>query len=524
MNFLSRLSVRANMALFAAVAVAGMMVLALIAVTNLRASDALADRLLGDVKLARAAGVADMMHDALRGDVLAAQLAGANASAQEQSALQADLNEHIATLQKALEELQSAQVAALRESLEKVRPHVTAYAASAHRLVDAALVGKVDGAQRREFDDSFAALEDDLEKLSAVIEGGAAASVQQKAALYDWAKKWLIGAIVFSGALVIAFAIVFARTTMRRLGAEPAVLRDFAQRIADGVLHARMDGTVAAHSVADAMLRMRDTLVGAVQKIRGNAEEVASASAQIAQGNTDLSTRTEQQASALEQTAASMEQLAGTVKQNADNARQANELAHSASNVASKGGEVVGEVVHTMRGIQDSSKKISDIIGVIDSIAFQTNILALNAAVEAARAGEQGRGFAVVASEVRNLASRSAQAAREIKSLITASVERVEQGTALVDQAGATMAEVVNSIRRVTDIMGEISNASAEQSTGVSQVGEAITQMDQVTQQNAALVEQGAAAAQNLRSQAEQLIEAVAVFKVEQARERLAMA
>jgi len=215
--------------------------------------------------------------------VLAAQLAGANASAQEQSALQADLNEHIATLQKALEELQSAQVAALRESLEKVRPHVTAYAASAHRLVDAALAGKADGAQRREFDDSFAVLEGDLEKLSAVIEGGAAASVQQKAALYDWAKKWLIGAIVFSGALVIAFAIVFARTTMRRLGAEPAVLRDFAQRIADGVLHARMDGTVAAHSVADAMLRMRDTLVGAVQKIRGNAEEVASASAQIAQ-------------------------------------------------------------------------------------------------------------------------------------------------------------------------------------------------------------------------------------------------
>jgi methyl-accepting chemotaxis protein len=208
-----------------------------------------------------------------------------------------------------------------------------------------------------------------------------------------------------------------------------------------------------------------------------------------------------------------MEELSATVRQNADNARQANQLALGASTVAVQGGEVVGRVVDTMKGINDSSKRIADIISVIDGIAFQTNILALNAAVEAARAGEQGRGFAVVASEVRNLAQRSAEAAKEIKGLITASVERVEQGTALVDQAGTTMSEVVNAIKRVTDIMGEISAASTEQSAGVAQVGEAVSQMDQATQQNAALVEQSAAAAESLKQQALQLVQAVAVFK-----------
>jgi methyl-accepting chemotaxis protein len=259
---------------------------------------------------------------------------------------------------------------------------------------------------------------------------------------------------------------------------------------------------------------MRVSLSDVVSGVLRNSESVATASAQIAQGNNDLSQRTEQQASALEETAASMEELSSTVKQNADNARQANQLALSASTVAIKGGEVVSQVVDTMKGINESSKKIADIISVIDGIAFQTNILALNAAVEAARAGEQGRGFAVVASEVRSLAGRSADAAKEIKGLITASVERVEQGTALVDQAGATMTEVVSSIRRVTDIMGEISAASSEQSSGVAQVGEAVSQMDQATQQNAALVEESAAAAESLRGQAQALVQAVAVFKL----------
>ncbi len=267
-------------------------------------------------------------------------------------------------------------------------------------------------------------------------------------------------------------------------------------------------------TLMDALSDMKSSLTRVVSQVRSGSEGVATASAEIAQGNNDLSARTEQQASALEQTAASMEELSATVRQNADAARQANQLAANASAVATQGGQVVNEVVETMKGINDASRKISDIIGVIDGIAFQTNILALNAAVEAARAGEQGRGFAVVASEVRSLAGRSADAAKEIKSLINASVERVEQGTVLVDKAGSTMSEVVGSIRRVTDIVAEISAASNEQASGVSQVGEAVQSMDQVTQQNAALVEQMAAAASSLKSQAHDLVQVVATFKI----------
>ena len=262
-----------------------------------------------------------------------------------------------------------------------------------------------------------------------------------------------------------------------------------------------------------ALREMNDGLLQIVSGVRERSEYIATATQEIAQGNSDLSSRTESQASALEQTAASMEELGSTVRQNADNARQANQLSQNASTVAVQGGEVVAQVVDTMKGINDSSKKIADIISVIDGIAFQTNILALNAAVEAARAGEQGRGFAVVASEVRSLAQRSAEAAKEIKTLITDSVERVEQGSALVDRAGATMQEVVTNIKRVTDIMGEISAASAEQSAGVSQVGEAVMQMDQATQQNAALVEESTAAANSLQQQTRELVEMVSVFK-----------
>jgi methyl-accepting chemotaxis protein len=251
-----------------------------------------------------------------------------------------------------------------------------------------------------------------------------------------------------------------------------------------------------------------------LKRVRSSADSVSNASAEIAHGNQDLSNRTEQQASALEQTAASMEELSATVRQNADSARQANQLAMDAASVAAQGGEVVGQVVDTMKGINDSSNKIADIISVIDGIAFQTNILALNAAVEAARAGEQGRGFAVVASEVRSLAGRSADAAKEIKNLINTSVQRVEQGTALVDKAGVTMTEVASSIRRVTSIMAEISAASSDQASGVSQVSEAVKHMDQATQQNAALVEQMAAAASGLKSQAHELVATVAVFKL----------
>jgi len=321
------------------------------------------------------------------------------------------------------------------------------------------------------------------------------------------------GLILFVLTGVLGFAL--ARSVLRQLGGEPMLAMSSLNAVAKGDLSFHIplqagDTTSLMASLAD----MRDNLVKVVSSVRTGSESVATASSEIAQGNQDLSSRTESQASALEETAASMEELSSTVKQNADNARQANQLALSASTVAVQGGEVVAQVVDTMKGINESSRKISDIISVIDGIAFQTNILALNAAVEAARAGEQGRGFAVVASEVRSLAGRSAEAAKEIKILINNSVERVEQGTALVDQAGTTMTEVVSSIKRVTDIMGEISAASNEQSQGVSQVGEAVTQMDQVTQQNAALVEEMAAAASSLKSQAQELVGTVAVFKL----------
>ncbi|WP_288011564.1 methyl-accepting chemotaxis protein [Diaphorobacter sp.] len=316
--------------------------------------------------------------------------------------------------------------------------------------------------------------------------------------------------------LLLAIGWLVARSILRQLGAEPSQLNAITHEMAQGNLAVEIPPARDSNSVIHGIQTMRDNVAEIVQGVRRSSEHVATASAEISQGNHDLSGRTESQASALEETAASMEQLGATVRQNADNARQANQLAMNASTVAVQGGEVVSEVVDTMRGINESSRKIADIIGVIDGIAFQTNILALNAAVEAARAGEQGRGFAVVAGEVRALAQRSAEAAKEIKQLITASVERVEQGSQLVDKAGATMTEVVTAIRRVTDIMGEISAASSEQSSGVAQVGEAITQMDQATQQNAALVEEMAAAASSLSGQARELVEAVAVFKLAQ--------
>ncbi len=321
----------------------------------------------------------------------------------------------------------------------------------------------------------------------------------------------LVLLLLTGGASVVA-GVLFSRAISRPIGRAAEVAR----AVADGDLSQPLD-TAGDDETARLMVALKDmqsSLLTVVSQVRRNSESVASASAEIAQGNLDLSRRTEEQAAALEQTAASMEQLSATVKQNADNARQANQLAMGASTVAIRGGEAVSQVVTTMKGINDSSKKIADIISVIDGIAFQTNILALNAAVEAARAGEQGRGFAVVASEVRSLAGRSAEAAKEIRALITASVDRVEQGSALVDQAGATMSEVVASIRRVTDIMGEISAASTEQSAGVAQVGEAVGQMDRATQQNAALVQEGAAAAESLKAQAEQLVQAVAVFRL----------
>jgi len=291
---------------------------------------------------------------------------------------------------------------------------------------------------------------------------------------------------------------------------------DIAKHVAQGDLTRNIvpASTDETGQLLQALKEMNDSLARTVGEVRAGTEAISTASSEIASGNLDLSARTESQASSLEQTASTVEQLTDTVKQNADNARQANQLVVSASDVALKGGQVVGQVVATMGSIKDSSRKIVDIIGVIDSIAFQTNILALNAAVEAARAGEQGRGFAVVATEVRNLAQRSASAAKEIKTLIGDSVDKVDAGSRLVDDAGSTMNEIVTSVKQVADIMSEITAASQEQSNGIEQVNEAIGQMDEMTQQNAALVEQAAAAAQSMQDQAAALSQAVSVFKL----------
>jgi methyl-accepting chemotaxis protein len=307
---------------------------------------------------------------------------------------------------------------------------------------------------------------------------------------------------------------------MLLLGAISGPLQQ-AMQIAVRVAEGDLTGQIEPHSsneigaLLTALDKMKVSLAGIVAEVRSSTDTISSASGQIAAGNMDLSERTGEQAGSLEETASSMEELTGTVKQNAENSRQANKLALSASEVAVKGGMVVSQVVDTMGSINDSSKKIVDIIGVIDGIAFQTNILALNAAVEAARAGEQGRGFAVVASEVRNLAQRSAAAAKEIKALIDDSVDKVGSGAKLVDQAGATMQEIVTSIQRVTDIMSEITEASQEQTAGLDQIHSAITQMDGLTQQNVALVEQAASAADSLSERAQGLARVVSVFKLD---------
>ena len=371
------------------------------------------------------------------------------------------------------------------------------------QLLDAALSSLAAGPQAHQA--TVGQLVGGLVKLQIADSGQLQAALNRAVAL-----NWSVLALGLVAGVIVALRLLAAiLTPLQKASA-------LAGRIADGDL----TGAVGAHAqdeigaLLDALERMQAKLATLVGQVRSGAESVANASKEIASGNHDLSARTEQQAASLEETASSMEELGSTVRHNADNALQANQLARQASDVARDGGVVVSQVVDTMRGIHEASRKIGDIIGVIDGIAFQTNILALNAAVEAARAGEQGRGFAVVAGEVRNLAQRSAEAAREIKALIGASMERVEKGTHLVDQAGGTMGEVVGAIQRVSDIVAEISAASGEQANGVTQVGEAVHHMDHATQQNAALVEQMAAAASSLQGQADELVRQVGVFRV----------
>ncbi|WP_035788356.1 MULTISPECIES: methyl-accepting chemotaxis protein [unclassified Janthinobacterium] len=361
----------------------------------------------------------------------------------------------------------------------------------------------------------FLMVEGSLNKISELNEAIAHTSVKDGAAAIVSSERWMVAAALASAAIAAACAMMIARAITTPINQAVKV----AQTVAAGDLTSLIEvhTTEETGQLLQALKDMNDSLVKIVGEVRGGTDTIATASSQIASGNQDLSSRTEEQASSLEETASSMEELTSTVRQNADNAQQANQLAASASGMAKKGGAVVAKVVETMESINESSKKIVDIISVIDGIAFQTNILALNAAVEAARAGEQGRGFAVVASEVRNLAQRSAAAAKEVKVLIGDSVAKVGVGSKLVSEAGSTMGEVVASVQRVTDIMVEISLATQEQSSGIDQINIAISQMDQVTQQNSALVEEAAAAAESLQDQAVKLAHAVSVFKLDAA-------
>jgi methyl-accepting chemotaxis protein len=460
---------------------------------------------------------ADQAHDALRGDVLAALLAGSMKDKAAEAAVRKDLEEHTATFRKSIKTLDGLELDnGVKQALAKVRPVLDAYLKSAEATTALAFAdAKAAHARFAEYTTVFEALEKEMAALSDVIQ--ASSNGTKDAARKSVQTAQVVTAIVslIGGAILLAIGLLLARNLVKQLGGEPGEAAQIARQIAAGVLTTNVALEQGdSSSMLHAMKSMQEMLSRIVLQIKESVSSVNAASGQIAAGNADLSSRTEEQASSLEETASSMEELTSTVKQNAENAKQANQLAAGASEVAVKGGEVVGQVVATMGSINESSKKIVDIISVIDGIAFQTNILALNAAVEAARAGEQGRGFAVVATEVRTLAQRSAAAAKEIKTLIGDSVHKVEDGTRLVDEAGKTMAEIVAAVKRVTGIMAEISAASQEQSSGIEQVNQAVTQMDEMTQQNAALVEEAAAAAESMREQAQHLVEAVSVFRL----------
>lgn len=393
------------------------------------------------------------------------------------------------------------------------------YGPVATNIVSMALAGKKEEAIASMNADCRPLLRELVKVTTAYIEHTQAfgsQQIQRAQSEYEVQRAVLLGVCALAVALASVFGYFITRSLLRALGADPVQLGAVAERVAQGDL-CTIEGASGAYpgSVLASLVAMQGNLANVVGQVRSASDSIATGTAQIAVGNADLSQRTEEQASNLQQTAASMEQLTSTVKNNADTSYQADQLATKASEAATKGGEVVGQVIGTMQSIADASKKISDIIGVIDGIAFQTNILALNAAVEAARAGEQGRGFAVVAGEVRTLAQRSANAAKEIKALIVDSVEKVNMGSRQVNAAGESMAVIVTQTQQVSGLIGEISRATTEQTNGISQVSDAVNQLDQVTQQNAALVEESAAAADSLRHQADRLLKVVSVFKLD---------
>ena len=469
------------------------------------------------LEVAKVRTAVDRRAIAARDIVFAIQQSEMDAIKAEAVRADADVQQSLATLKKLIHESRDVPEA-VRDVVAKIDKIETEYRPVALRIVDLASQGDRENASisiNEECRPLLAALISATNEYQDLTAKRAAEMLTAADAAFVQQRNGLIASGLLALLAAIAAGVLMARNLLRALGAEPAQLRAIAQRVAEGDLSriSRAD-SAPANSVLASLDAMQASLAHIVSQVRTGSDNIATGSSQIALGNADLSQRTEEQASNLQQTAASMEQLASTVKISAATAGQANQLASSAAAAAVHGGQAVGTVVNTMHEIAASSRHIADIIGVIDGIAFQTNILALNAAVEAARAGEQGRGFAVVASEVRNLAGRSAQAAKEIKQLIDASVGKVDAGTRQVNDAGASMAEIVDQVHRVSQLIGELSSASIEQATGIGHVGEAVTQLDQVTQQNAALVEESAAAADSLQHQARALAEVVRVFKL----------
>ncbi len=511
------LSLRARVLCFVAVAALGAAVLAALAWQNNRSSQALTDQLLADVQLTRAALLVDMVHEGLLATARGALLAGPGAADAAKAAVRAELADQVRALAEAQALVAAGAVdPALRQADAELRPTLARYVRDVEQLVAAALGGDPDAGRLRDaVDRDFAVLEQDLGQFGMLIEAQATARVAQRDALFAAQRGWLLAAAGAMVAVLLATGLQFAGALLRRLGAEPQQLSQFAQVVADGVLHTRFPGPVPpAGSVAAALVAMRDHLATTVRTIREGADGVAAGSAQIACGNLDLAERTSRQAASLQQAAGGMAEVTGSAGQTAEHAQAATALAAESSAVARRGGEAVHQVVATMAGIDDTSRRIADITNLIDDIAAQTSILALNAAVEASRAGEHGQGFAVVAGEVRRLAQRSAGAAQEIKQLIQGSQAQVAEGSRQVAAAGATMGEIEAQVARVNALITAISEAARAQTAGIRQVGASVTALDQGTQQTAALVEQSASAAGALRDQAQRLADAVAVFRL----------
>jgi methyl-accepting chemotaxis protein len=506
-----RVTIRARMLMLAALMLALMIVFGVSGEHALSSSGESLDRVVQTGGALRNHLEGDMMHDALRADVLAALLAETPA---EWQAVSANLSEHSTHFREMIAANDKLAPEDIQDELRDVGSALDAYISSAEAIIAAARTDKANAkAMLPGFLASFEELEGRLAKVSDGIQSSASAA--ENDALQTISTAQTLGFVMLILATIVA--MIASALCLRAITRGIASLVTVISRMEGGELGRHIEITTQDEfGQLLTSLRAMDTKLGEiVATVHANSRSVLAAARQLSQGNDDLSHRTQEQAAALEETAASMEEMAATVKQNADNARAANQLAIGARGQADKGGEVVKRAIHAMDEINSSSSRIADIIGVIDEIAFQTNLLALNAAVEAARAGEQGRGFAVVASEVRSLAQRSASAAKEIKGLITESVEKVKNGAELVDESGRTITEIVEGIRKVTDIVAEISAASEEQSTGIDQVNRAVAQMDEATQQNAALVEEAAAASKSMEMQTQQLVSEVSFFKTQ---------